>query len=304
MTQQSLPATAGPRSRDAAPSASRPRRGWLPLLGTVPFFAYTAIFLLLPTVLVLVGAFRSREGAFTTNGITQALSERTLGIFVNSLWVSALTALVGAVLGAIIAYALVTAPSGSIGRRVFTAFMSVVAQFGGVMLAFAFIATFGINGMLTRLLRQWAGFEVDPGMLSTLAGVALVYCYFQIPLMVIVFLPALEGLRPQWREATANLGGTARTYWTRVAGPILLPSFLGSYLLLFANSFSAFATAAALISQQTIIVPMEIESALRNENDLGMDAYAQALALGMIIVVALVMWGYARLSRRASRWTA
>ncbi len=304
MTQQSLPATAGPRSRDAAPSASRPRRGWLPLLGTVPVFAYTAIFLLLPTVLVLVGAFRSREGAFTTNGITQALSERTLGIFVNSLWVSALTALVGAVLGAIIAYALVTAPSGSIGRRVFTAFMSVVAQFGGVMLAFAFIATFGINGMLTRLLRQWAGFEVDPGMLSTLAGVALVYCYFQIPLMVIVFLPALEGLRPQWREATANLGGTARTYWTRVAGPILLPSFLGSYLLLFANSFSAFATAAALISQQTIIVPMEIESALRNENDLGMDAYAQALALGMIIVVALVMWGYARLSRRASRWTA
>ena len=304
MTQQSLPATAGPRSRDAAPSASRPRRGWLPLLGTVPFFAYTAIFLLLPTVLVLVGAFRSREGAFTTNGITQALSERTLGIFVNSLWVSALTALVGAVLGAIIAYALVTAPFGSLGRRVFTAFMSVVAQFGGVMLAFAFIATFGINGMLTRLLRQWAGFEVDPGMLSTLAGVALVYCYFQIPLMVIVFLPALEGLRPQWREATANLGGAARTYWTRVAGPILLPSFLGSYLLLFANSFSAFATAAALISQQTIIVPMEIESALRNENDLGMDAYAQALALGMIIVVALVMWGYARLSRRASRWTA
>jgi putative spermidine/putrescine transport system permease protein len=304
VTHATTGVSAGPSSRDAAPSASRPRRRWLGLIGTVPFFGYTAIFLLLPTVLVLVGAFRSREGLFTTNGITQALSGRTLGIFVNSLWVSALTALVGAVVGAVIAYALATAPTGSLARRVFTAFMSVVAQFGGVMLAFAFIATFGINGMLTRLLHAWAGIEVDPGMLSTLVGVAVVYCYFQIPLMVIVFLPALEGLRPQWREATANLGGTSRTYWTRVAGPILLPSFLGSYLLLFANSFSAFATAAALISQQTIIVPMEIESALRNENDLGMDAYAQALALGMIIVVALVMWGYARLSRRASRWTA
>lgn len=122
--------------------------------------------------------------------------------------------------------------------------------------------------------------------------------------MVIVFLPALEGLRPQWREATENLGRSLWTYWTRVAGPILAPSFLGSLLLLFANSFSAFATAAALISQQTLIVPMEIESALRNENDLGMDAYAQALALGMIVVVALVMWAYAALQKRAARWTS
>jgi len=276
----------------------------LSVAGTVPFFAYTAIFLVLPTLLVVVGAFRSREGVFTLNGITQALSERTIGIFINSLVVSAVTALIGAVAGALIAYALATAPSGSLMRRTFTAFMSVVAQFGGVMLAFAFIATIGINGMVTRLMTQTVGFSLDPAMLSTLFGVGVVYIYFQIPLMVIVFLPALDGLKPQWREATANLGGTGVTYWTRVAGPILLPSFLGSYLLLFANSFSAFATAAALISQQTIIVPMEIESALRNENDLGMDAYAQALALGMIIVVALVMWGYAVLGRRASRWQA
>lgn len=299
-----VPATGTEPGRDAAPAASRPRRGWVPLLGTLPFFAYTGVFLILPTLLVVVGAFRSREGAFTLNGIEQALSERTLGVFVNSLWLSALTALVGAVVGAVIAYALATSPAGSIGRKVFTALMSVVAQFGGVMLAFAFIATIGINGMMTRLLREWASVEVDPGILSTLLGVAIVYCYFQIPLMVIVFLPALDGLRPQWREATANLGGTTWTYWRRVGGPILLPSFLGSYLLLFANSFSAFATAAALISQQTIIVPMEIESALRNENDLGMDAYAQALALGMILVVALVMAGYSLLSRRASRWQA
>ncbi|HOA89737.1 ABC transporter permease [Propioniciclava tarda] len=298
------PSVTPTHSRDAAPAASRRRGPWLSVAGTVPFFAYTAIFLVLPTLLVVVGAFRSREGVFTLNGITQALSERTIGIFINSLVVSAVTALIGAVAGALIAYALATAPSGSLMRRTFTAFMSVVAQFGGVMLAFAFIATIGINGMVTRLMTQTVGFSLDPAMLSTLFGVGVVYIYFQIPLMVIVFLPALDGLKPQWREATANLGGTGVTYWTRVAGPILLPSFLGSYLLLFANSFSAFATAAALISQQTIIVPMEIESALRNENDLGMDAYAQALALGMIIVVALVMWGYAVLGRRASRWQA
>ncbi|MDO5682735.1 MAG: ABC transporter permease subunit [Propionibacteriaceae bacterium] len=295
--------------RDAAGTtrapASRPAsRRWGAWLGTLPFFAYTGIFLVLPTLLVVVGAFRSREGAFTLNGLEQLVSPRTITIFVNSLWLSVATALIGAILGALVAYALSTAPPNSIGRRVVTAFCSVLAQFGGVMLAFAFIATFGINGMLTRLLKEWADFTVNGAFLSTLPGVAMVYLYFQIPLMVIVFLPALDGLRVQWREATENLGGSTWTYWRRVAGPILFPSFLGSLLLLFANSFSAFATAAALISQQTLIVPMEIESALRNENDLGMDAYAQALALGMIIVVALVMWAYAALQKRAARWTA
>lgn len=280
----------------------RPGKALWPALGTVPFFAYTGVFLLLPTLLVVVGAFRNGSGKFTLNGIQLAFSERTVNVFLNSAWISALTALIGTVIGGLIAYALATAPAGSLGRRVFTAFMSVVAQFGGVMLAFAFIATIGINGMVTRWLSAGFGYVVDAGLLSSLWGVALVYCYFQIPLMVIVFLPAVDGLKPQWREATENLGGGGWTYWTRVAGPILFPSLLGSYLLLFANSFSAFATAAALISQQTIIVPMEIESALRNENDLGMDSYAQALALGMICVIALVMWGYAALQARSTRW--
>jgi len=295
-------ATTTTAGRDAV-SASRPvSPGVVNALETVPFFAYTAIFLVLPTVLVVIGAFQSRGGGFTLNGFTQVLSPRTVNIFGTSLWISLLTALVGAVAGGVIAYALSLSPEGSLGRRVFTALMSVTAQFGGVMLAFAFIATIGINGLVTRLLSSIPALTPDPGFLSSLGGVAVVYCYFQIPLMVIVFLPAVEGLRPQWREATENLGGTSWTYWTRVAGPILLPSLLGSFLLLFANAFSAFATAAALISQQSVIVPLEIESALRNENDLGMDAYAQALAFGMIVVVALVMGAYALLMRRAARW--
>ena len=281
----------------------RRRRALADGLGAVPFFLYTGLFLLLPTVLVIIGSVRSsRDGAFTLNGFAVLFSERTLGIFWNSIWISADTALIGAVIGAVLALAISIAPADGLERRVFIAFNSVIAQFGGVMLAFAFIATLGINGAMTLLLRTIGGPAPDPGFLSTLTGIASVYLYFQVPLMVIVFLPAIDGLAPQWREATANLGGTGLTYWTRVAGPLLAPSFIGSLLLLFANSFSAFATAAALISQQTIIVPMEIQSAFRNEMDLSLDSYAQALALGMIIVIAVVMTLYALVQRRAGRW--
>lgn len=284
-----LGGTAGARLRRAA--------------GLLPFFGYTAVFLLLPTLIVVDGAIRDSGGMLTLDGLRDAATPRTAQVFWTSAWLSAVTAAIGTVVGGILAYALSTAAATSVPRRILTGSSSVLAQFGGVMLAFAFIATLGTNGMLTRVLDERFGAQVPPELLSSMPGLVLVYAYFQVPLMVIVFLPALDRLRPQWREATAVMGGTTAQFWRRVGAPILLPQVLGAFLLLFANAFSAFATAAALISQQTVLVPMAIESAIRNENDTGMDSYAQVLALGMVVVVALVMTAHGLLLRRAARWT-
>ncbi|AQP48373.1 ABC transporter permease [Tessaracoccus aquimaris] len=269
---------------------------------TLPFFGYLAVFLFLPTVIVILGAFRTRDGVFTLEPMSRLLQPATLQIFLTTSWLSLASALIGAVVGGAAAYALSLTSITSTTRRVFTAVCSVLAQFGGVMLAFSFIAVLGKNGNLTRLLADAFHVVIPGDFLASVPGLIVVYSYFQIPLMVIVFLPAVDGLRVEWRDATANLGGSSLTYWARVAAPILAPSFLGCLLLLFANAFSAYATAAALISQRNIIVPMAIEGAIRNENNAGMDAYAQALATGMILVVALVMGGYTLIQRRASRW--
>ena len=115
--------------------------------------------------------------------------------------------------------------------------------------------------------------------------------------MVIVFLPAVEGLRPQWREATETLGGTTWTYWRRVAGPILLPSFVGGMLLLFTNAFSAYATAKALISQGNPLLPLQIGGTMSSEVILGQENVGKAMALAMIVVVAVVMTAYGFLDR-------
>ena len=110
---------------------------------------------------------------------------------------SATTAVIGAVLGALLAYLVVTAPPTSLLRRVVVSVSGVLAQFGGVTLAFAFIAMLGFSGVVTELLRSTVGVDIfGSGWLFGLPGLILVYTYFQIPLMVIVFLPALEGLRP------------------------------------------------------------------------------------------------------------
>jgi putative spermidine/putrescine transport system permease protein len=289
----------------AAPQrvAARPRLRGAALLGTVPFFAYVTIFLIIPTLVVVIGAFASEDGGFTLANVRALGDAYIVEAFGRSIALSAMSAIIGSVLGAVLAYALVTASPKGVLRRVVTAAAGVLAQFGGVTLAFAFLATIGLSGFLTLWLQD-NGIDLYANgvWLFELPGLTLVYTYFQIPLMVIVFLPALDGIRPQWREAAESLGGTTWQYWTKVAGPLLAPAFLGSTLLLFANAFSAYATAAALVSQGSPIVPLQIRGALTSEVVLGQANLGKAMALGMVIVVAVVMTAYALLQKRTAKW--
>ena len=280
------------------PAARRIRES-LPLL---PFFALVTIFLIIPTVTVIFSAFFV-DSVFSLDRITALFSDTALSALWKSVLLSASTAIIGAVLGAVLAWLIVSSPPTSVLRRAVISLCSVLAQFGGVALAFAFLATIGLNGVLTIWVQEHFGWNLaGSGWLYSLTGLILVYTYFQIPLMVIVFVPALEGLREQWREAAVSLGASTFQYWRQVAVPLLTPAFLGSFLLLFANAFAAYATAAALVSQGSPILPLLIRAALTSEVVLGQSGFAYALALEMIVIVAVVMIAYNALVRRTARW--
>jgi putative spermidine/putrescine transport system permease protein len=273
-------------------------------LGLLPFAVYVVLFLGLPTLIAVGTGFVGADGGFTLDTVAALGDPVVVDTFLSSIWLSALTAVIGAVVGALVCYALLGASADGALRSTVDSISSVIAQFGGAMLAFAFTATIGIQGMVTVLLQDRLGIDIFANgvWLYELPGLVLPYIYFQVPLMVITFMPALASLKVTWAEANATLGGTARSYWLRIAVPVLAPSFLGSLLLLFANAFSSYATAATLISQGAQIVPLQIRSALTSETMLGRENLAGALALGMILVMAVVMTGYSRLQSRAARW--
>jgi putative spermidine/putrescine transport system permease protein len=283
------------------PSAAG-RRWPLHWLGAVPFLAYVALFLVLPTGIVIIQAFFNASGQPTLENLHALTDSVVIEAFVKSIVLSLVSALVGASLGAVLAYMIASGPVDGLTRKVWTAVSGVLAQFGGVTLAFAFIASVSQVGLITLALQNWVGIDISGPWLTSLSGLILVYTYFQIPLMVLVFLPALDGIKPQWREAAESLGGTGWQYWRHVAIPLLTAPFLGAVLLLFANAFAAYATAAALISQGGIIIPLQIRIALTSETVAGRENIAKALALGMIIVVAIAMTLYARMQRRSARW--
>jgi putative spermidine/putrescine transport system permease protein len=258
----------------------------------VPFLGYVGVFLLLPTGIVLVHAFQDQNGGFSLSGLKVLGDSTVRSFFVGSAELAAVTSVAGAFLGAILAYAVASGNPDGVVRRLYLAASGVLAQFGGVTLAFAFLATVGPSGLL--LHASW--FYNFP------EGIALIYLYFQIPLMVLVFMPAIDGLKVQWREACENLGGSAWQYWRHVGAPLLAPAFLGATLLLFANGLSAFATIWAWENQIAYIVPQQIAIALSSEVGLANANEGAVLALGMVIMVVVVMTAYALLQRRAARW--
>jgi putative spermidine/putrescine transport system permease protein len=296
------PQAAGPASGGAGSRRASRLRDYLAL---VPFHAYVGLFLILPTLIVALGAVTTAEGQLTLSNIQVMFSDQAIiDAFARSIQLAVITAIAGAIFGGFLAWAVASGDPNGVLRPLVVAASGVLAQFGGVMLAFAFLATFAGNGLVTLFFRDTAHIDVltDSSWLYGLTGLAVVYTYFQIPLMLIVFLPALDGLRQEWHDASASLGGTSWSFWRHVGGPILAPSFLGALLLLFTNAFSAYATAAALVSQGSPIITLQISYAMTSEVVLGRENIGKAIALGMIVIVSLVMTLYALIQRRASRW--
>jgi putative spermidine/putrescine transport system permease protein len=186
---------------------------------------------------------------------------------------------------------------------VLTTFSGVAANFAGIPLAMAFVATLGTIGIVTSFLRDHLGLDIygQGFSLFSKTGIEVVYLYFQIPLMILVIAPAIDGLRREWREAASNLGASSWQYWRHVGLPVLMPSIMGAVILLFGNSFAAYATAYSLTSGSIGLVPIIIGDYYTG-NVLSNPHFAQALALGMFVVLAVMMVLYIPLQRRAARW--
>jgi putative spermidine/putrescine transport system permease protein len=293
-----------PSPVDAAavvPVRRRRSAGWI---AVIPLLAFTALCFGVPAVAMLLGAFTVKDpstGATSFSGanLDASLQGAYFTALLGSVKLSAISAGIAVVLGLPLAQVVVTSRSGALREGVLTA-SGVLANFGGVPLAFAFVATLGNAGALTRVL----GLDQLGWSLYSFWGLTITYLYFLIPLMVLTVTPALDGLRTQWQEAAQNSGATNAQYWRHVALPVLAPSLLGGFVLLFGSAFAAYATAAAMVGSSIPLVTLQIADAISGNVLVGQENVALALSLDMVIVAGLVMAVYLRLQRRSARWLA
>lgn len=289
---------------EGAPTRGRtfltfPVKSYLPAL---PLLLIVGYFFLFPITKLIYVSFLSNENTLTLGNFVTAFKDPYKTGFVNSIKIGLYSAAIASVPGAVAAYFIESRGSSKL-RRTIAVMNGVLANTGGVPLAFMFFAAIGMQGQITKILKA-LGWDIYAGQFSlgTFSGILIVYLYFQLPLMIIIFSPAIVALRREWVEAAYNLGANQLNYWRRIGIPLLFPSFIASFLLLFASGFSAYATANALTVGNLPLTPLQIGGLLDGNVSASQLNLGKALSSVMILISALAIIPYLIIQRRTSRW--
>lgn len=268
------------------------------LIGLLPFFLIAFLFEILPLANIVIESFSKTGGnGFTLEHFVKIFTTRLYqqSIF-NSLWISIFSALAGIIIAFLGAKA-ANAASAKV-RNIFTSVLNITSNFAGVPLAFAFMILLGNVGILTLIGKNYGISFLADFDLYTINGLLLTYIYFQIPLATLLMLPFFGGLKKEWREAVGLLGGNSFHYWFKVAIPSLLPSILGTFSVLFANSLAAYGTAYALLSNNIALLPIRISQQYVGEVVQNQE-FGCALSLVMMALMVLSILITNKLQKRA-----
>ncbi len=287
------------RSAQNARSARRVSWSWL---GLVPYFVFALMFIGAPVVYLVIGSFQNEAGETTLQNYVDLTDPNIANAFATSIEISLVTAIVGGIFGFLLAYAVILGGLPPFLRDALMTFSGVASNFAGIPLALAFIFTLGQLGIVTVFLKNFGiNIYAEGFTIYNKLGLELVYLYFQFPLMVLIIAPAIDGLKPEWREAAENLGASPRQYWQRVGLPILFPTILGTMILLFGNALGAQATAYQLTSGTLPIVPVIIGAQISGDV-LHNPGLGYAMAMGLVFIMTISIGIYLLLQRRAERW--
>ena len=270
---------------------------WLPL---IPTFIFSFGFQIIPVFNLVRSSFYAEKTGVTLDYFKQVFtSSLIMDAFKNTMILSFLTALIAVILGFLVAFSIVSTKNKFV-RSALTALSDVTTNFGGAPLAFAFIVILGSTGVVTLLLKE-IGINLYPNFrIYSLQGLLISYLYFQIPLMILNIIPSIQGLKTEWWEGALNLGANTMQYWLRIALPILLPSLISSFLLLFSNSFGAYATAYTLTGSDVNLVMIQIGSLIRGEVQVEPEL-ANAIAAICLLIMGLCVSGYVWFGSRSRK---
>jgi putative spermidine/putrescine transport system permease protein len=271
-------------------------------LPALPLLLVIGYFFLFPITKLIYVSFLSNENTLTLGNYVTAFKDPYKTGFINSIKIGLFSAAIASIPGAVAAYFIETRGSSKL-RRTIAVMNGVLANTGGIPLAFMFFAAIGMQGQITKILKA-LGWDIYAGQFSlgTFTGILIVYLYFQLPLMIIIFSPAIVALRREWVEAAYNLGASQFNYWRTIGIPLLFPSFVASFLLLFASGFSAYATANALTVGNLPLTPLQIGGLLDGNVSASQLNLGKALSSVMILISALAIIPYLIIQRRTSRW--
>ena len=272
------------------------KKTYIYLLALVPFLIVAMLYEIIPLITVIVKSFQPDGGTGFTLENYQSVFSKLLyqKAIINSIKIS----LTSAVAGIIIAFLGARAAHQHQGKlnHVFMTVLNMVSNFAGIPLAFAYMILLGNAGLVVNIGKELGINALSTYNLYTMNGMSLIYIYFQIPLSTLLLIPAFDGVQKQWKEACTLLGGTQGTFWRKVGIPVLMPSILGTFSVLFANALAAYATIYALMMDNIALLPVQIAGCFTGEVKIraGLGGALSVVMMAIMVIMILITNGLSR----------
>ena len=272
------------------------KKTYIYLLALVPFLIVAMLYEIVPLITVIVKSFQPDGGTGFTLENYQSVFSKLLyqKAIINSIKIS----LTSAVAGIIIAFLGARAAHQHQGKlnHVFRTVLNMVSNFAGIPLAFAYMILLGNAGLVVNIGKELGINALSTYNLYTMNGMSLIYIYFQIPLSTLLLIPAFDGVQKQWKEACTLLGGTPGIFWRKVGIPVLMPSILGTFSVLFANALAAYATIYALMMDNIALLPVQIAGCFTGEVKIraGLGGALSVVMMAIMVIMILITNGLSR----------
>ena len=272
------------------------KKTYIYLLALVPFLIVAMLYEIVPLITVIVKSFQPDGGTGFTLENYQSVFSKLLyqKAIINSIKIS----LTSAVAGIIIAFLGARAAHQHQGKlnHVFMTVLNMVSNFAGIPLAFAYMILLGNAGLVVNIGKELGINALSTYNLYTMNGMSLIYIYFQIPLSTLLLIPAFDGVQKQWKEACTLLGGTPGIFWRKVGIPVLMPSILGTFSVLFANALAAYATIYALMMDNIALLPVQIAGCFTGEVKIraGLGGALSFVMMAIMVIMILITNGLSR----------
>ena len=272
------------------------KKTYIYLLALVPFLIVAMLYEIVPLITVIVKSFQPDGGTGFTLENYQSVFSKLLyqKAIINSIKIS----LTSAVAGIIIAFLGARAAHQHQGKlnHIFMTVLNMVSNFAGIPLAFAYMILLGNAGLVVNIGKELGINALSTDNLYTMNGMSLIYIYFQIPLSTLLLIPAFDGVQKQWKEACTLLGGTPGIFWRKVGIPVLMPSILGTFSVLFANALAAYATIYALMMDNIALLPVQIAGCFTGEVKIraGLGGALSVVMMAIMVIMILITNGLSR----------
>lgn len=257
------------------------------LAPTIPFFVLVIAFLILPFISMVKSSLTDPDtGAFSFINYSLCFTKQAYFMSIrNSLRITLIATAVVMVVSFFVALAVYSVFSA---KRWFMPILNISQNFAGFPLAFAFILMLGKQGFFRALFSAFGSNLLQNYKLETYDGIIPIYIWFGIPLCVLLLLPGFDAVHKEWKEASTLLGCSSAGFWTRIGIPNIMPTFLGTLSIVFADSITTYTTVYTIMQSNAALLPVKIgqmfSGDLKAQTEVGC-----ALSVIMILIILAVM---------------